>query len=199
MKCAQAYPQRAAFCILLLSAINAVPALAADAHVHGRAALQVSVDGNRLLLEFSSPLDNLVGFEHAPRNDKQTAAVRGMAERLHNPSALFMPTPQAACAPASVELKSAVLEPALLAGKAAPRPTPERPLSQSAKGKSTQEEHAALSAEVVFNCERPEKLSSLEVRIFDAFPHVRRLDVQVAGARKQAAARLTPRNRRLSW
>ena len=201
MKSAHAYLRRGASWILLLATVNAVPALAADAHVHGRAALQVSVDGNRLLLEFSSPLDNLVGFEHAPRTDKQTAAARGMAERLHKPALLFVPTPAAACAPASVELKSGVLEPALLAGKASPRPAPERPLGQVAKGrdKSTQEEHAALSAEMVFDCGQPEKLSSLEVRIFDAFPQLRRLDVQVAGARKQAAARLTPRNRRISW
>lgn len=186
--------------LAVLWAMNApLPALAADAHVHGHATLQVSVDGNRLLLEFTSPLDNLVGFEHAPRNEKQTAAVRGMAARLHEPSGLFVPTPEAACAPASVELKSAVLEPALLARKAAPRPAPERPVSQPARGKGTQAEHAALSADSVFNCERPEKLTSLEVRIFDVFAQVRRLDVQVAGPRKQVSARLTARSRRVSW
>jgi hypothetical protein len=198
---AYTHARRAAVGLLLLSAIIAVPTLAADAHVHAQAALQVAVDGNRLLLEFSSPLDNLVGFEHAPRTDKQTAAVRGMVERLYKPALLFVPTGDARCAPASVKLESAVLDPALLAEKAAPQAAVARPPAKAGrdKGKGAPEEHAALSAEIVYRCEHPEKLSSLEVRLFDAFPQVRRVDVQVAGARKQAAASLTPRNRRVSW
>src|SRR5437879_845104 len=52
------------------------------AHVHGIASLQLAVDGNTLTLDLSSPLDNLLGFEHVPRTDKQKAAVHNMAERL---------------------------------------------------------------------------------------------------------------------
>jgi hypothetical protein len=193
--------------IALLSALGTIPALAADAHVHGRAALQVAVDGKRLLLELTSPLDNLVGFEHAPRNEKQTAAVRRMAERLHKPELLFVPTPEAGCTPASVMLESDVLDPALLAVTSPPHSPPHRTAAQEhksaakgkGKGKDTQEEHAALSAQIIYSCEQPEKLASLEVRLFDGFPHVRRIDVQVAGQRKQVAARLTSKNRRVSW
>src|SRR5690606_12673416 len=37
------------------------------AHVHGSAVLQVVMDGETVELALQSPLNNLLGFEHAPR------------------------------------------------------------------------------------------------------------------------------------
>lgn len=45
------------------------------AHVHGIASLQVAVDGSDIDLLFRSPADNLLGFEHAPRDQQQAATV----------------------------------------------------------------------------------------------------------------------------
>lgn len=165
----------------LIAAILAalpLPALAHEpgAHVHGVAKLQVAVDGNTLTLNFESPLDNLLGFEHQPRSEKQKAAVRAMAQRLNQPATLFLPTSAASCAPASTKLESPLLEPA-----------------------KKSDDHADLDAEFVFKCAQPGELRGMEVRLFDAFRNLRRLDVQVAGARGQAAVRLTPTQRRISW
>ena len=44
------------------------------AHVHGSAVLQVVMDGETVELALQSPLDNLVGFEHAPRTESQKKA-----------------------------------------------------------------------------------------------------------------------------
>jgi hypothetical protein len=186
--------------MLLIAAIS-MPAHAAGAHVHGVATLQVAVESGRLTLDFASPLDNLVGFEHAPRTDKQKSAIRQMAERLHKPELLFVPAPEARCAPASVNLQSPVIPASLLsadprAQQTSPDASRDAP-KRSSKG--SKDAHASISAEIVFRCERPESLSGLEVKLFDAFPNTKRLDAQVAGPKKQTAARLTPRNRRLSW
>src|SRR6187431_2577567 len=107
-------------CAVVFAWTLTAPARAADAHVHGVASLQVALDGNRLNVEFSSPLDNLVGFEHAPRTDKQKAAVREMAERLNAPELWFVPNAEAACKRTSVGLQSPVLERSLPAGGSAP-------------------------------------------------------------------------------
>lgn len=154
------------------------PAIAHEpgAHVHGVAKLQVAVDGNILTLDFESPLDNLLGFEHLPRSEKQKAAVRAMAQRLNKPESLFLTTPAAACTVLSAKLESPVLEPA----------------------KKT-EGHADLDAEFVFKCAQPSALRGMAVKLFEAFRNLRRLDVQVAGARSQAAARLTPAQPHISW
>lgn len=199
MDTAMKIARAAAFGMLGLCTLAMTPAFAAGQHVHGQAVLHVGVDGNRLLLEFTSPLDNLVGFEHAPRNDKQAAAVRAMAARLHQPAGLFVPTRDAMCVPGPVRIESSVLAPDLLAANA-PVATPlQRAPAAAPERGAGHDTHAALLAEIAYSCEHPGKLTSLELPIFDAFPRLRRIDAQVAGARKQAAARLTARQRRLSW
>jgi uncharacterized protein DUF2796 len=177
------------------------PAQAADAHVHGVATLQVALDGNRLNVDFSSPLDNLVGFEHAPRTDKQKAAVRQMAERLNAPELWFMPNAEAGCKRTSVDLQSPVLERSLLAGGSAAGKGGASSNRDVRKGphKDDRSGHSALSADIVFTCERPQALSGLELKVFDAFPKLKRIDAQVAGTKKQKAAQLTPRARNLAF
>jgi hypothetical protein len=167
-------------CLTAVLALVVVPATAHEpgAHVHGLARLQVGIDGKTLTLNLESPLDNLLGFEHIPRTDKDKTIVRNMAERLKQAASLFAPTRVAQCVPVSVKLESPILEP---------------PKGADGGG------HADLDAEFVFRCERPDALRDLEVRLFDYFANLRQLDVQVAGPRGQAATRLSPNQRRIAW
>jgi len=166
-----------AFCIAAAAASGAF-AHGPGAHVHGIAKLDVAIDGETLTLGLESPLDNLLGFEHMPRTDKQKAEVRAMAEALNKPAALFVATPAAQCASTSVKLESPVLEPTK---------------------KDAGDGHADLDGEFVFRCAHPEALRDIEVRMFAAFPHLRQVDVQVAAPRGQAAAQLTAKQPRISW
>lgn len=161
-------------CLLPPAALAATP----TAHVHGAATLQVAIDGNTLTLNLESPLDNLLGFEHAPRTDKQKAAVRTMAERLNQAAEMFTPSPAARCVPVSVQIESPVLQ-----------------AVKQTKGDG----HADLDGEFVFRCDNPEALRDLGIGLFQNFLNLRRLDVQVAGPRGQSAARLSPQQRRITW
>jgi len=158
------------------------------AHVHGVATLQVAVDGKTMTLDFSSPLDNLLGFEHVPRNGKQKAIVKNMADSLNKADQLFIPTVDAQCTLQSVKLDSLVLEPKASPGK-------------QEKSQHHEEEggHADLDGEFVFTCKQAGKLHDIEVKLFDAFPHLRQLKVEVATLKKQAATTLTAEQRRTSW
>ena len=171
------------------------------AHAHGVAGLQLAADGNLLTLEFSSPLDNLVGFERAPRNDKEKAAVRRMAERLRKAETLFVPTPSARCSPTSIKLESPVLDASLLAveGNQSPPSDQGARRAQKSSGAGEESTHASLSGEFVFRCEQPGSLRDLEVKLFDAFPDLRRLDVQVVGPKGQKAVKLSAGARRVTW
>ncbi len=64
-----------------------------------------------MTLDFSGPLDNLIGFEHVPRDAKQKAAVKKMADDLNKAEQFFIPTAEAQCTLQSVKLDSIVLEP----------------------------------------------------------------------------------------
>lgn len=70
--------------ILGLSAALAAPSQAAEAHVHGLAQLQVALDNGQVDLIFTSPAANIVGFEHAPKDDAQRKAVADAAEYLES-------------------------------------------------------------------------------------------------------------------
>ena len=152
------------------------------AHVHGMATLQVAVDNKTMTLDFSSPLDNLLGFEHVPRDAKQKTVVKNMADSLNKADRLFIPSAEAQCTLQSVKLDSLVLD---------------------KQGNTQHQEeaggHADLDGEFVFTCQHAGKLHDLEVKLFDAFPNLHQLKVEVATLKKQTSAKLTPDQRRASW
>lgn len=171
------------YCYTFLSILTVNPSVVSahelGAHVHGLATLQVAVDEKFMTLSFSSPLDNLLGFEHVARNAKQKAAVKAMAEKLNKAQHFFIPTAEAQCTLHSVKLDSLLLE---------AKPSPDK-----------QGGHADLDGEFVFTCKQIDKLHDLDVLLFDAFPHIRQIKVEVATLKKQTAATLVSTQRRASW
>lgn len=179
------------YCAAIAALISNPPTVIAHelgAHVHGVATLQIAVDEKTMTLDFSGPLDNLLGFEHVPRDARQKAAVKKMADNLNKADEFFIPTAEAQCVLQSVKLDSLVLEP-----KA----------SQDNKEKAQQHEeergHADIGGEFVFACKQIGKLHGLEVKLFDAYPNLHQLKVEVATLKKQSSARLTAEQRHASW
>jgi hypothetical protein len=168
----------------LLSASG--PALPAEAHVHGQGHLDVAIDEGVLTIHLESPLDSFVGFEHAARNEKERAAVQRMARTLRT-EPMFVPSAAAGCRLKQISLSSPVLDPALLGE------------SRPAKEEGGESGHAELIGEYVYACEKVAALKGLEVRLFTAFPALKRLDAQVAGPTGQSGARLTKQSPNLSW
>jgi hypothetical protein len=166
---------------MLIGNLSTASAHELGAHVHGIATLQVAVDEKTVTLDFSSPLDNLLGFEHLPRDDKQKAAVKSMAESLNKAELLFIPTTDAQCTLQSVKLDSLVLN------------------SKSTQDKEEAGGHADLDGEFVFTCKQSGKLHDLEVKLFDTFPNLHQIKVEVATLKKQASAKLTPEQRHVNW
>ncbi|HVW65048.1 MAG TPA: DUF2796 domain-containing protein [Nitrosospira sp.] len=189
-------------------------------HVHGQAALEAAVDGGTVQINLYTPLDNLVGFEHAPRTAEEHRAIRAMAAKLHRGDTLFVFTPSAGCRLESTHLQSAALSPELLAvvppsGKNQGSNSRERKDEASKPAFSlssppsdaheahgvdeTHELHGELEAAWVFHCSAPQELQEFDVGLFRAFPGLRRLDAAVAGPKKQSSVRLTPRSTRVQW
>ena len=65
------------------------------AHVHGIAHLNVALEGKNLYMEFVSPAANIVGFEHAPKNQAAREAVEAARNTLENAEAVFKLPPAA--------------------------------------------------------------------------------------------------------
>lgn len=141
------------------------------AHVHGQASLALVVEAQRVTLLLDSPLDNLLGFEHAPRSLKEKQAIEAMMQRLRQPENLFNFSPAAQCQPLQSELA---------------------PLYQA--GGSG---HQDLQAEYVFACAQTPR--TLEVQLFKAFPRLKQVEAQLVGPEGQKSQRLTPGKARLDW
>jgi hypothetical protein len=145
---------------MLLAGCACAAHVAAQTHVHGLARLDIAVDAARISLQLASPLDNLLGFERAPRTDAERRQSEALVARLRAADTMFRIDPAAGCTLARVELTSAALK-----------------LGQATPG---EEGHADLDAEVIFNCTDATKATTIEVALFDAAPRLQRLDVQVA-------------------
>ena len=169
-----------------LGALAAAP----GAHLHGTAELRIVVDGAQLEVALESPLDNLLGFEHAPRNDSERAAVRAMADKLRRPQALFTPTANARCTLASMAIAAPALPTDLIGN-----PAPAAVATPAAKG----DEHADLDATFRWRCDAPAQLKGLDVGLMQAFPGLRIVKVQVAGPRGQSATVLSAGMRSVTW
>ena len=68
------------------SVLLALPlvSFAQDKHVHGEAELTIAFEQQAVVIEFSSPSANLLGFESAPKNAQESQAVESVRALLAN-------------------------------------------------------------------------------------------------------------------
>lgn len=169
--------------LFLLLAVQAPASLAEGAHQHGVARLDVVLDGKQLVISLESPLDNLLGFEHVPRNDRQRAAVKKMEAALQAADA-FQPDVAAACTLRHVSVDHPFQDAAAKGAAAADQ------------GKA---QHNDADVSWTYECAKPDALKQIAVGLFDRFPQLAKLKAQVAGPRGQTARTLTRRQKSLAW
>jgi hypothetical protein len=168
--------------LLALLAAFALPAHAQHAHGEGR--LDVVIDKDSLAINLELPLDAAVGFERAPRNEREKAALAAADKTLKDAAALFMPTSAANCMLLSMEIKVP------FTGGA------DNHAHHAHEGET---HHADIDANYVFRCANPSALKGIETTIFKSFKRLYRLEAQRAGPSGQSKQRLTPKNPVLAW
>ena len=143
---------------LLIAAILALPQLAAahGAHVHGVAEMDVAIEGNKLVVTLESPADNLLGFEHAPKNAAEKAKLQKVTEQLNNAAVLFTPDAAAQCKAAKPEVK----------------------MPDFAKGS-----HSDIEVEYHFDC--ASLPASVALPLWKSFPGFKKITVNLATAAGQ--------------
>ena len=168
-------------CATMLSASISAQATEA-AHVHGLMHLDIAVDKQLLTVQLESPLDSLLGFGRRPRTPAERQAADALLKLMGDAATLFKPDAAAQCVPTTVSLESAALQ------SMAP-PTGTQVGNES--------DHADLNASYEFRCAHPDKLTVVEVGLFDAFKRLHKIEVQVAGAKLQSKQTLQRPNKRV--
>jgi len=158
----------------VLAACSSTALAAGSAHTHGLAQLDVAVEAGRVTLELDTPLDNLLGFERAPRTDAEKERAAAAVARLRAADKLFRIDSAAGCTLDKVELVSAALA---LGADGAPPP-------------AAREGHADLEGRFDFTCKAGARAGFVEVGLFEAFPGLKRIELQVATAKGQLKATL---------
>lgn len=150
------------------------------AHVHGVGQLNIALDGTQLEIELDSPAANLVGFEHAPRNAAEQVQLDQALAKLRDGQDLFILPVAAACR--LQEIKVA-----------------EEGAEHQENGDEASNHHADISGLYRFHCDTPSALTGIDVRLFQRFPAIEKLEVQLIGPHGQRGTELTPQASHLSF
>lgn len=134
-------------------ALCAAPlAQAHRAHVHGVAQLELAVDGPVLQVSVHGPLDNVLGFEHAPRTEREKRAYDAALQRLRSGGEWFTPNPEAGCT---------------------------REYQDVEHEREGNDSHADVELTVQWRCAQPALLRSLRVTLWPVMPRLQRLEAAV--------------------
>jgi hypothetical protein len=161
----------------LPSALLAETVRERDTHEHGSASLIIAMEGESFAIELESPLENIVGFEHAPKSAKEEAQLDQAIKTLTDGANLYIPPKEAKCTLVTTDV---------------PPPTYEENEGEKHKDEEDKESHAEIIATYNFTCAAPANLKSIDIRLFTAFKGFEKIGVAFIG-KKQSSATLTPK------
>ena len=179
-RCIEARRFYVPFCLTVL-AMGCIPASAAEefeqhhAHEHGKVTLNVAVSGTALVVELDAPAANVVGFEHAPKDDAERAAAAAIAKYFQQGNRLFGVPASARCLLERSELTE-------------PRWAP--PAHGAASHSDEHEQHADYEARFTYQCAEPKALTWFEPWLLDRLVHVTEMQVNLitpSGQRSEVA------------
>jgi len=149
---------------------------AGKAHEHGAARLDIAYEAGKLSIDLDTPLDNLLGFERAPRTDAERQAATALVTALKAGDRLFVMDPAARCTLGKVELRSAPLRLGAADGQGG--------------------DHGDLEASWEFSCLGAAP-TFVDVDLATAFKRMNRIEVQTATPKGQGKLTLKAPARRV--
>ena len=151
------------------------------AHVHGEATLDLALDGTQLALTLSAPGISFAGFEHAPHDDGDRHTLADTIATLKTPANWLTLPLEAGC-----KLDSAKVSPHGFGGAYAAE-------HGDADGDAdAHHEHSDFDADYRYVCETPAALHSLDLRLFERFPALHKLHVNLVLPDHQDSVTLAP-------
>ena len=142
------------------------------AHEHGKGNLEITLDKNRVISRFTSPLEALVGFERPPKNQAESDAIAALNQRLLNPATLFSMNAEAEC-------KSTILENKIVRDAA--------------------NKHADLHYHLEFTCTKPAAIKQMTILLFKNHTHLKEVRVEFVGPSGQKSSKATAKSNTVAF
>jgi hypothetical protein len=149
------------------------------AHVHGNATLDIAMQDATLDIEFESPAINVIGFEHAPGTDQEKTALMQANRAFDAGNQLFAWPAAAACKQVSVK---------------------RTPITFERDGDDDKPNAPQANYEVAyrFTCAHPQKLDSIDVKLFGVTRGMQKITANLVTATIQRQVELTPGHTQVS-
>lgn len=173
------------------------------AHVHGEAELKVVLSGKDLVIDLDSPAMNVFGFEHNPNTDEQKATVAKKEKLLGDAAALFgIKGGDCSLKEADVDMPFDEDNAELDAHKHADDEHKHDDHQDDDKHGHDDHEHdgeihSDVEATYNYECQAPEKLTEIQVKLFDTFKGFDKLNAEWVAGDKQGAQTLTKGSQKL--
>ena len=175
---------------LVIAMAIATPVVAAQsAHVHGRGQVDIAIEDDRVYLALAAPGADIVGFEYAPRNSAQKAAVAAALDKFGDPAELLRFTPAADCrvirASADYQTDDGEHEEHGTDQGGHEHEQHEHETLGEAADREDKEIHGALVAEYEFACSQIDALAEIEFTYFARFGNAQALEIVLIDGRGQ--------------
>ncbi len=144
--------------------------ISTEAHEHGTAEIELAVEGSDVQVNFASPVYNLVGFEHAPRDEQDREAVAAALALLGDPANLVLLHADAGCTAVDIDVhwEAAFTE---------EHDHHDHHDEEDEAG----EQHADATVAIRYNCDHPDRLDYLDVTAFESFERMSEVDLHAVG------------------
>ena len=129
-----------------------------ERHEHGVSTLKIALEDQTLEMELEAPANDIVGFEHAPENKSQKAAIAKALSFLKSKPGVFKPSSAANC---RIEDVSGEFE--------------------------VEKNHAGFHIIWKIKCLNPKRIKNLETTFFQKFPKAEEIEVEIISNSGQKA------------
>ena len=187
------------FVIFLAGVFKTLAQGSLEAHVHGKASINLVLDDQSLFIEFESPAYNLVGFEHEPKDQIQQKEVQDTLSLLSKPRKVFGFSAQAGCLVESVSVTTTMAGVGKNTVGYEEEHHEEEHHDHSDGDSTNKESHSEFKANYLMICSEPEKLRTIEFKLFKEFLGLKSVQVQWINGEGQGYIELNAESSKLKW
>ncbi|MBT4999068.1 MAG: DUF2796 domain-containing protein [Oceanospirillaceae bacterium] len=159
-----------------------------DAHEHGSANLDIAIDTSTIEMRFESPAVNIVGFEYATEDEQQLLLINKAKSNLSNFDLIYGLVGDVSCQTVKSSAKWVTEH------EAGHDDHDDHEAGHDDHGEVAKAEHAEFIAEYRLECNQLNNLAAIDVKMFEFFPAIEDLDVQVVYSQGQIKYELDANN-----
>ena len=172
-------------CLMLTLPAHHAIAIELDAHEHGSANLDIVIDTDTIQMSFHSPAVNIVGFEYATDDKQQLLLIKQAKDSLSNVNDMFSLVGNVSCQTVKASANWLTEH---------EEEHDDHEGHEEEHDETPSSEHAEFIAEYELTCKQLNNLTAIEVNLFEFFPAIADLDVQMIYAGGQVKQELNANN-----